>query len=63
MPSAYSGAPKEDGVVILFATLPGGSRNDFNLGHVSLSGSLKYLEYELTDIWLPLQTLTHESGH
>ncbi|KAJ7890058.1 metalloprotease [Mycena olivaceomarginata] len=31
-PSSYSGAPKDDGVVMLYSSVPGGTTADFNLG-------------------------------
>ena len=36
-PSDYSGNPKDDGVVMLFSSVPGGTTTDFNLGRVSTS--------------------------
>jgi hypothetical protein len=35
-PIDYASAPKDNGVVLLYSTLPGGTRNDFNLGHVNI---------------------------
>ena len=34
-PSDFSGNPKDDGVVMLFSSVPGGTTQDFNLGRVS----------------------------
>ncbi|KAJ7101272.1 metalloprotease [Mycena belliarum] len=31
-PSSYTGAPKDDGVVMLYASVPGGTKEEFNLG-------------------------------
>lgn len=36
-PYSYSGAPQDDGVVMLFSSTPGGSTADYNLGQVSFT--------------------------
>ena len=40
-PSDYSSNPTDDGVVILFSSLPGGSTEGFNLGRVSRYNSFQ----------------------
>ena len=48
-PSSYSSRPNDDGVVILYSTVPGGSQEDYNLGRVSIHDCLCFYSTIFTD--------------
>ena len=59
-PIDYRHSPQEDGVVIMFSTLPGGSLTNYNLGRVRFGLFVSLL---VCFTYRPLKIMTHEVGH
>lgn len=59
-PSDYAGAELDDGVVMLFSSVPGGTAAPYNLGQVCIE---VFRWSEISNDFGTPQTLTHEAGH
>ena len=59
-PVDYNDNPGDDGVVILFSSVPGGASAPYDQGRVSLGAQFFFTRLTISSRH---QTLTHEAGH